>query len=167
MGAVPYTPGPQGFTARKQNQRNSQENSRVVEDKLGTEPRGIWGMGSARGKSDPIHSGRAQEESGLLQQGLWADSSQGYKLQGLGTGLRKAERPLNRSVGQGQHGMDLQAPGCLLLTLGSTPSLAQSKQCSMPVGNKVTSLLLKSHLSSDVRDAPASLSSAEPLTSKE
>lgn len=78
MRAVSYTPGTQGFTAWKQNQRNTQENSRVIE------PRRIWGMESGRVprwdllEGSLIQSTQAEPKtSGLLQQGLWADRSQG------------------------------------------------------------------------------------------
>lgn len=60
-----------------------------------------------------IQSTQAEPKtSGLLQQGSGQTAARG-----LGAGLRKAEGDLSRSVGQGQRGMDLQAPGYFLVTL--------------------------------------------------
>lgn len=54
--------------------------------------------------------------SGLLQQGLWRDSSQGYMLQDLGAGLREAGGLSEQICGSGptQHG---SASTRLLFTL--------------------------------------------------
>lgn len=128
--------------------------------------RGVWSMEPGSSTWELLEGSLfqpAQSElktSGLLQQGLWRDSSQGYMLQDLGAGLREAGGYLSRSVDQGPHSMGLRAPGYCSL---SDPITALYTPSNVPcLWEIVTCMVYESHLSSGVSYIPAPPSSAEP-----